>query len=73
MSPSSLAGLVLALVTLVVAGLPLAMSLNLHLDGAAPPAAEQAAPPAGPDRSTIERAFDAEAVRQGLERGENPR
>jgi hypothetical protein len=66
MSPSSLTGLILAVMTLVVAGLPLAMSLNLHLDGAAPPAA-------GPDRSTVERAFDAEAVRQGLERGENSR
>lgn len=73
MSPSSLTGLILALMTLVVASLPLAMSLNVDLDGAAPPGAEQAAPASGPDRSTIERAFDSEAVRQGLERGENSR
>jgi hypothetical protein len=73
MSPSSLTGLILALMTLVVAALPFAMSLNLEFDGVAPPAADQAAPPAGPDRTTIERAFDAEALRQGLERGENRR
>ena len=54
------------------AGLPLAMSLNLDFDGDAPQIAEQT-PPSGPDRATIERAFDAEAVRQGLERGESAR
>lgn len=72
MSPSSLTGLVLAVMTLIIAGLPLAMSLNLDFDGDAPQIAEQA-PPSGPDRATIERAFDAEAVRQGLERGESAR
>src|SRR5690606_1970473 len=70
MSPSSLTGLILAALTLVAAALPLVMSLDLDADGSLP-AARQAAPP-GADPA-LGRAFDAEAVRQGLERGEGPR
>ena len=72
MSPSSLTGLILAVMTLIIAGLPLAMSLNIDLDGSSRPAAGQTAD-LGPDRATIERAFDAESVRQGLQRGESAR
>jgi hypothetical protein len=66
MSPSSVTAVVLALVTLILAARPLAMSVHLNLDSDEPTVQEAMAPPAV-ERSTIEQLFDTEATRLGLE------
>jgi hypothetical protein len=66
MSSSSVTGVILALLTLIVAALPLAMSVHLDLDGDKP-AVQQALVPPEEERSTMEQLFDSEAMRLGLQ------
>jgi hypothetical protein len=69
MSPSSLIGVILAVLTLVVAAIPLLNSLGSSPEGVQTSTQEAAAPPATPEGAAVKEFFKYEAGRLGLEGG----
>jgi hypothetical protein len=73
MSPSSLIGVILAALTLIVAAVPLLNRLGSSLEGAQTSTQEKAAPPTTPEGAAVKEYFKYEADRLGLEGREKPR
>jgi len=73
MSPSSLIGVILAVLTLVAAAVPLLNSLSSSPEGVPTSTQEAAAPPSTPEGAAVKEFFKYEADRLGLEGGEKQR
>lgn len=73
MSPSSLIGVILALLTLIVAAMPLLNRLGSTPEGAETSTQEAAASPTTSEGAAVKEYFKYEANRLGLEGGHKPR
>lgn len=68
MSPKSIMGVVLCLMTLAIVSVPLLQRLHyVDLESSQPAVQQATAPPEG-QRSTVEQYFDSEGMRLQLER-----
>jgi hypothetical protein len=68
MSPSAFLAVILCLMTLLIAGMPLVK--NLTSETGAEPTSYADQPSSSPSRDVAKEAFDSEASRLGLKRGE---
>jgi hypothetical protein len=73
MAPSSLIGVVLAVLTLIVAAVPLLNRLGSSPEGAQTSTQEAAASPTTSQGAAVKEFFKYEASRLGLEGGHKPR